>query len=1058
VSDAGCLTPGNAGDHLTLSQNPRGDMKLLVVQLSDIHIRDRSDWILTRASRIAEAVRNLDHEIGLCLLVFTGDIAFSGSADQYRVAESWITSLRQQLRNAVGDRVPVKVVAIPGNHDCDLTNPSPARTALIEAMARDPRIADDPNTQATCLQPLDSFFEFFARVASEDISQDGRVYYEYRFEIGDDSILVRCCNTAWASQLPEDPAKLVYPVELVHGEPNPDDSLVLSVLHHPYNWLEPANGRALRRQLQNVSDVILTGHEHEFALREQRDERGATAVYIEGVALQGPKDVEQTSEFHVLLVDVAAEKYRLIPFTWRKSRYEAERTPFSEWTDLTVNPLRAGNLFPVSEGMRQQLADPGMVLTHPVRGSLRLGDIFVYPDLIEVQYEPRGTRPRIVKGENLLQLIKDSRRLLITGPDDCGKTALAKRIFLDALDAGLVPLLLDGQTVRLRGEARDLKELGSAFEDQYDAKAQDYLDTSRERRLVIVDDFSSLQLKNRTSGEILDYLTHFADYVVLLAHDLAQEVREIAGLSPIASGRAPFIQYQILPVSHVRREEMVGRYLSLAGKGDRRELEDLRTDMRRILDAALGKYYAPPVPLSVISILQARAFNDQINLSQSTYGYYFELLIKRVLIANTSHQELDVRFAYLTELAYAVYVAGISSWDESWMMDFHQRFSREGKLSLRFSDVIKTLLAAGILSLRDDRYRFRYAYIYYYFAGRALAERLSTTEGREQLHRLASHLENEENANLLLFLTHHSKDVAIIDAMLARADGIFADASREELRVNAVDVADLQPALREVVFQDKTIEEAREEYLSRVDEAEQREVTSLETTDAGKPATLTAEAQEAVELLDRIFVAFRTMQILGQILKNFPGTLKGDQKTRITKAVFGVALRTLTVLLDTIRNQPFEYVAQIVEALRREHPEMTTRSLVLTALDTVYLHIYLASFGMTQRAATSVGASMLEPVFTEIADADDAPSVQLISMALRLERAGTFPEERVKRLSEALGDNPLAHRVLRGLVVTRFHLFDTDAQIKRSICKLLGIQYRPALPVSRRRLIAPPAR
>ena len=35
-------------------------------------------------------------------------------------------------------------------------------------------------------------------------------------------------------------------------------------MHHPYGWLEPVNARALRAAIETASDVVLTGHEHNY--------------------------------------------------------------------------------------------------------------------------------------------------------------------------------------------------------------------------------------------------------------------------------------------------------------------------------------------------------------------------------------------------------------------------------------------------------------------------------------------------------------------------------------------------------------------------------------------------------------------------------------------------------------------------------------------------------------------------------------------------------------------------------------------------------------------------
>ena len=57
-------------------------MKLMLIHLSDIHIASEEDVITNRHSQIVNAVRNLDYSLDMCVVVVTGDVAFSGNDEQ----------------------------------------------------------------------------------------------------------------------------------------------------------------------------------------------------------------------------------------------------------------------------------------------------------------------------------------------------------------------------------------------------------------------------------------------------------------------------------------------------------------------------------------------------------------------------------------------------------------------------------------------------------------------------------------------------------------------------------------------------------------------------------------------------------------------------------------------------------------------------------------------------------------------------------------------------------------------------------------------------------------
>src|ERR1051326_8999212 len=113
-------------------------MRALLLQLSDIHIRSGDDPVIRRRALIARAVASLDPDIDACLLLLTGDIANTGSGDEYYVALDFIGQLQKDLRDAFGGAVSVHTAVIPGNHDCDFRVPIGARDLLRASLASNP--------------------------------------------------------------------------------------------------------------------------------------------------------------------------------------------------------------------------------------------------------------------------------------------------------------------------------------------------------------------------------------------------------------------------------------------------------------------------------------------------------------------------------------------------------------------------------------------------------------------------------------------------------------------------------------------------------------------------------------------------------------------------------------------------------------------------------------------------------------------------------------------------------------------------------------------------------
>ena len=73
------------------------------------------------------------------------------------------------------------------------------------------------------------------------------------------------------------------------------------------------------------------------------------------------------------------------------------------------------------------------------------------------------------------------------------------------------------------------------------------------------------------------------------------------------------------------------------------------------------------------------------------------------------------------------------------------------------------LLDSNIVVLDDEEYRFGYEYIYYYLVAQKIAAVVATDFGRNEIKKLCNNLENDKCANILVFITHHSKDSILIE-------------------------------------------------------------------------------------------------------------------------------------------------------------------------------------------------------------------------------------------------------------------------------------------------------
>ncbi len=1011
-------------------------MSLLLLQLSDLHVGSESDAVLARAKPIVDAVKDLDDKVAGIVIIFSGDLSYAGQESEFLWLLNFVSQLCAQL-TAVFPRATIHTVAVPGNHDCDFSGSQQGRSLFINAVESDVEAPIDAAMVDLCTEVQKQFFDFRDAIARDGLRATDRLYYEYDFEMDGQSILFRCANTAWLSVMRESPGKLVFPVSKF-DENERSAALVCTLFHHPYNWFTPANARIFRKRVERVSDIILTGHEHDFTRRAQQGIDGERNLYIEGAALQESHD-QGASGFNAILVDLSTKRQRVVNFRWAGSNYSSD-TLDASWEEYQVNRLRNRGDFEISDELSGVLDDLGMTVLHPARETpLSVADIFVFPDLREITYRPKEL-PRLFKGESIVGLAPKLGRLLITGAEKAGKSTLAKRLFRDFHGAGFVPLLIDGANAKLKDGDTAPEEFARLFSEQYRSDdATKFIQLDRARRVLIIDNYHLLKLRKKSLQGVLKRASHFAASVVLLANDVAHQVQEIVGLKPVMEGNESFTHFRIQQFGHMRRNELCEKWFGLDPEllTDEAEYARKLMQVKTMMDTAIGKNFIPSFPVILLPMLQAQQYNEQVNLNASTFGYFYELLIKRALAIGSTREAMDVKMGYLTFLAYALYKKSQRSFSEQEFRKIHGEYERCQYLNVSFAEIEGLLRRALILDFDTARkvYQFKYAYVFYYFVANHLKETIADKESQDQIRTLAADLFEEDNANILLFLAHLSKDPFIIDQMLENAAKVFSEFPRASLKAGEVPFESLTEAVDEIVFIERQPQEARKAILQRLD--------SIEEAKQEREA-LDESLAETNAYLKRISVAFKTQQILGQILKNFPGTIQGEMKKRLADECYGIGLRTLESLLASVRARTEEFVKEMVDTLRADDPFLDNEELSKKARESVFGLTHMACFGIIKRISGAVGSPHLGQIYALLENEGESPALSLITMALSLDQFGILDEEKLAVVNRELDSNPLARNILWSLVATHMNLFDVAVAQKQRLCAKLGMKYLPA--------------
>jgi hypothetical protein len=1007
-------------------------MKVLILHLSDIHIKTANDVILARGKHIVDAVKNLEIGLDLVLCVVSGDTVFSGQDEEYLLALDFIGGIKTDLESALSP-LPCELIVVPGNHDC-LFPGAGVRNSILPGIIENPNLLTEASHAAICLEPLKNFFDFRAALLPNyPTSEQSKIYCEHRFSKGGQNISLLCYNTAITSVLREQAGQLVYPINLIPSQ-RPHDDVVISVFHHPTNWLTPNCGREFRKRMEEISDIALTGHEHVLDARQIQSTHG-DASYVEGGALQ-ESAYPNVSEFNVLILDTAIKRRRHIVFSWTGHGYEPPNASnpddFYLWEDFTQNSYRMRQSYQVNEQFKRFLNDVELTLTHRVKGAVLLSDIYIYPDLKRIK-QPGEKGTEVVKSEGATDLILSRPHLFIVGDDGAGKTAFAKRTFDFLRSKGDVPVYIDAAKQRLNIKTC-IQDIEHAFLKCYSADAlETYRQCDRARRVLIIDNYHRSRVPARFKAELLESIKAHSYRVILFAHDTALTLYDLAVGD---SASSPFAFYSILPFSYIQQDRIIEKWLLLGGEEtDPTTFVSSLEKIRRAMDAIFGKNYVPPYPPYILSILQASEAAIPLDLKANAHGYFYELFITQLIAKNSSSAvAINILKAYLSHIAYAMHRSQTLELILSDIEVLHNKLSDEFEVLDSFASQIDHLVKMQILTPNNDALRFRQPYIYYYFLAFYLHNHVDEAEVIEAINEMVRHLYREEFASTLLFLSHLTKDKRILEAILAVSSLEFVEFMPARLEGDIEFLRSLQTDFGAIEIPDKDFVDLRREELARL---ERERIDELEYEQVNK-----SELESHATLLGRLNAAIKTIQILGQYLKNFPADLAKSEKDRIVLSAVELGGRVLAGILGLIRENQENAVKGMVCLLAKRNPELQEEELRKKAAGVLSTLSELASTGMIWRLAQALGSSELMQAYDRFFGEQSSSFLKLIHLALKLDHNAEFPEAFLIKQKKEIGSSAFIFRLLQNLVSRRLFMFPADYRLKQKLSELLNLDYK----------------
>lgn len=1000
--------------------------KLMLLHISDIHIKTSSDAILNRAANIAAATFPRLPEVHTVALIVSGDIAYSGKKNQYELATKFIEQIKTTITNEA-PRVGFEVFICPGNHDCDFDFHDETRDAVLARI----RTLDGADPSASLIKTAssveDAFFAFRSQVSDYKWTNESRLSWQTSISIGNHRIGFRSLNVAWMSELREKQGTLVYPPSAVQpfGFDEKND-LAVTLLHHPFNWLGQSTYRPFQAAVRRESHLIFTGHEHFQNVVETNDLRSSSSVSVEGGVLY-EEATPDLSTFNIVVVDLATKQYLMELFTWNGLRY-LPQVDDGEWGSLRALPTKGRPAYELQGEFAKSLRDPGANFSHSAKKDLEIDDVFIWPEL-RLLDDPAPIKKQ-VSGAYLEDIENLNGGIFLRGDEKSGKSTLLRQYFKSYYNRGFLPLYFRASWLTKGHRHEPLKALKHALDRQYLKADRDaWLQESKDQRVLFLDDIDGSSVSAEVLGDCLAGLFEYFSGIIVTARDGAESM-DMLSLERVEALHG-FQQYEIREFGHKKRFELVCKWAELGG-----ESEDSATWSQTIdkwekdLTTAVGRQFVPAVPIYLLTLLQSIESGRTADLQNSAFGHYYQFLVTSSLQnVGVEREQWSEVMNYCANLAWFIHNSGQRHFSETELENFTAAFSKEFT-PVSVGQRKRHLMQANILAMVEGQLEFKYPYLYYYFLGQYLADRIHENEIEEVIVQLCEDLHLRDHANVLLFTSHHTKSPVIYERIAEALDKCFSEEPAFDFERDVQLLNELVDSAPSLIYEEDSARRSRASIREHQDRTE----------DAAAEAS-----DDMAEIPAAITRLFRGMEILGQFLKNHYGTTKNPVKEELIDKLLKSALRGLHGATLMIRKDAPSLASHIERLLAEGRPDLQSDVVKGNAKRIVFDIIGMITFAFVQKAGSTVGSTYLKDNLASVVEKSGSLGYDLIAMSYQLDLPEAIPFTRLKALNKSVEKNAFSQALLSSMALKHLHLFKVSYKDKQRLCEELGIKLQRQL-------------
>ncbi len=995
-------------------------MKALLVHISDSHFQDSNRETAGRYRKIVASLRNVVASAESIFIVYTGDITQSGSAEEFVLAKQFLADLSEQLASESGKSV--HVIVTPGNHDGMFKDSTRTRMTIIGQIRQDNAKASDPDYIETCTEPLVHYYDFEKATATSGVTFESKLWRDYTFQVGGRSVRFSALNASWMSTVPETKGELIFPLEHFSEIVEAAASLNILLLHHPLNWYAQSTYHPLRQMVRTHYQIVMSGHEHTENAQIVSDFQNNTVAMFEAPAFS----YQATSAFSAVLLDLEADSMAQESFSWQNDMY-VPRGGSAYWDNFIPIPERKmKNGFHLTDAARHRLGALDASFSHPRKEHVQLADVFVFPDLVETESEDEI--PETLSAEILLHVDSSKyQRSIVYGDEQYGKTSLLKHLFMEFHALGLVPVLIDASEAT-GNSGYFLRILDRKVEELYGSAAKvKFSQASHGQKIALVDNLDSISRGDVLARALSNIESQFGR--VVLAAGERYEVTVLSS-ADAAAAVSDYVGLKMLGFGYKLRHDLITRRYRIGQDFDQLELQEKVFRAEQTINAVLGKGLVPMTAFNSLVLLQTIEVNEKGSLANAGMAQYYEYMFRQSLMSSKARaDELDEIQSYLVYLAWEMYTQGTKHLNQEEFLKFNTWFSD----NVHKTDVLtrlKLLLDSRILTERHDGYAFAYGYLDYFFVAKYLAMHCEDEiELKSTIKHMCRHLYLKDNANIVLFLTHHLPAGWVIQEIAGLLSSILSEVVALRLEDDTLLINTWVNEHAKIVVDTSNVDHNT------------RKFRESEDATANLPEKTQTDEVSSIQELDQITqlnLLFKTSEILGQILKGRYGSIVKGVKEDLMRRLFEAPLRGINFFIKLVESEPEALLMDVASRLQHANPNVPKEKADLLAKRYIFAALGNVADSFTNRQGEIIGSPKLVDTIDQVAE-NGGVAYELVAVAAKLSYPNHPPIDQIKALVDRLDKNYFGRKLLQGLVARHLYMFSLQSSDRSKLAATVNI-------------------